>query len=106
MSQQNTDTRGLVPLSEAARTLFPGAPRPSTVWRWATRGLISADPADPRIKLEIVYCGKRPYTTALAVRSFLDAVTAARLARIEQMKGPNSRKCGEDDAELLANGLL
>lgn len=72
----------LIPLNEAVGTLIPGNHNPSTVWRWVMRGLAGAD--GHRVRLQVWYVGRRPHTTATAVRNWLDAVTAARMLRAER----------------------
>ncbi len=103
MSLANADTADLIPLNQALRNEIPGNPSISTVWRWATRGLAPAVDGEPRIKLEVLYCGNRPYTTEQAIREFLQRVTAARLARIATRR-PSQTDVTED--ELRAAGLV
>ena len=98
--------QSLVPLSVARKDLFPVNPNgkpvnPSTLWRWIRRGLEGLD--GNRIRLEVIYCGNTPYVTVEAVERFLDAVTAARLARMERTQ---QRSDDVTDAELAAAGLI
>jgi hypothetical protein len=93
----------LIPVSQAIREVIPGGSNPSCVTRWTTRGLAPAEPEAPRIKLEVLYCGNRAYTTRQAVRDFFERVTAARLARMERTR----QRCADTtDAELKAAGLI
>jgi ABC-type ATPase with predicted acetyltransferase domain len=95
-----TNTDELIPLNQAVGTLIPGKHNPSTVWRWVMRGLVGAD--GQRVRLAVVYVGRTPHTTANAVRSWLDAVTAARLARSQsRLNGPDIATA----AELADRGL-
>ncbi len=52
---------------------------PSTVWRWVRKGLEGLD--GERIKLEVTYCGNRPFVTQHAIDDFFQAVTEAKLER-------------------------
>lgn len=103
MNIANADTGDLIPLNRAVRQEIPGNPSVSTVWRWATKGLLGETDEAPRIKLEVLYSGSRPYTTRQAIREFLQRATAARLARIERTQQGVS---DPTDAELAAHGLL
>ena len=74
----------LVSLDEARRNLIPlrsdGRPvNPSTTWRWIRDGLAGID--DERIRLDVLYCGSRPYVTRAALDEFFARVTTARLAK-------------------------
>lgn len=57
----------LFPLTDTAN--IPGRPHPTTVGRWATRGVRG-------IRLETVRIGGRLYTSAEAVQRFVAALTA------------------------------
>lgn len=74
-----------VPLSEARVNLIPhsnGKPvSHQTAWRWVHQGLLTPD--GQRVKLEVVYRGNTPMTTAAAVQRFFDRLTAAKLASSE-----------------------
>ena len=76
-------------------------PSPATTSRWRIDGI--AGPDGERIRLEFWCVGRKPYTTRNAVRKFLDAVTAARMARI--LRNLESAESVSDD-ELRAAGLL
>ena len=103
MSVADADTSELLPLKRAIQQEIPIAVAISTVWRWATKGLLPGKDGEPRIKLEVLYVGNRPHTTRQAVRDFLSRATQARLARIES----NQQRCHDvSDAELAAAGLL
>jgi Protein of unknown function (DUF1580) len=102
MQIANTDLQDLIPLNQAIRNELPGNPSPTTVWRWATRGVAPANPGEDRIKLEVLYCGRRPYTTRKAIHDFLQRATESRLARIEG----RLRLCSDaSDEEIDAAGL-
>jgi hypothetical protein len=92
-----------LPLKKAIQLEVPTAVAISTVWRWATKGLSAATDSEPRIKLEVLYVGNRPYTTRPAVRDFLSRATKARLARIEAHQ---QRDRDVTDEELADVGLL
>lgn len=72
----------LRPLNDVVREVIPGSRNPSTSWRWITRGISGTD--GERIRLQVWYVGRQPHTTETAVRDFIAAVTAARLARLQQ----------------------
>jgi hypothetical protein len=57
--------RDLVPLSHAS-PLFPTAPHPTTLWRWAREGVGG-------VKLETIRVGGRRFVTRTAVDEFLRA---------------------------------
>jgi len=96
--QLNNDE--LIPLNQAVGTLIPGSHNPSTIWRWVMRGL--AGPDGQRVRLAVWYVGRTPHTTANAVRTWLDAVTAARLARSQRtLNAPDIATA----AELADRGL-
>jgi len=102
MTIANADTHDLIPLNRAVRQEVPGSPSVSTVWRWATKGLLGETDESPRIKLEVLYSGSRPYTTKQAIREFLERATTARLARIERTQQQSAEV---SDAELDDAGL-
>lgn len=65
---------GLLTLAQAVR-LFPSRRRDSrlaisTLWRWATRGLRGT-------RLEVIKVGGVTYTTATAVRDFIERTNSA-----------------------------
>lgn len=98
-------TQELQPLSFARTHWIPysgtGTPvTPSTVWRWVTKGVECGDVG--RIRLQVWYVGRSPQTTEAAVREFISAVTAARLARMQQR---NQQAADVTDEELAAVGL-
>lgn len=98
--ERNNADDEFLPVNQAVGEVIPGKRNPATHWRWITRGLAGAEPGE-RIKLRVWYAGRQPLTTRAAVREFLDAVTAARLARIERIQ-----QCGDVTAEdLVAAGL-
>lgn len=70
----------LQPLLQAIRAETHSNVNPSTPWRWITKGIAGID--GERIKLQVWYAGRAPYTTQAAVRQWLEAVTEARLARM------------------------
>ena len=93
-------TADLVPLNDAVREWIPGTHNPSTVWRWVMRGLAGLD--GQKVRLQVWYVGRRPHTTAKAVQEWLNAVTAARLAR--SLQGANVADIATDE-ELATAGL-
>lgn len=90
----------LQPLNEVVRQVIPGNVNPSTPWRWITRGIAGLN--GERIRLKVWYVGRAPHTTRAAVRQFIDEVTAARLARMQQTQ---QRAADVSDEELEAVGL-
>ena len=90
----------LLPLSEAIREEIRGTLNPSTPWRWITRGIAGLN--GERIRLRVWYIGRTPHTPKTAVRSFIEAVTAARLARMARTR---ERADDVTDDELAAVGL-
>ena len=103
MTIADADTHDLIPLNRAVRQEIPGSPSVTTVWRWATKGLLGETDDAPRIKLEVLYSGSRPYTTKQAIREFLERATVARLSRIERTQ---QQSADVSDADLAAAGLL
>lgn len=95
--REEQDSRKLQPLNDALRQETSRDFNPSTAWRWVRRGI--AGPDGERIKLKCWYIGRAPFTSAAAVREFIDAVTAARSASIQHPRGEVT------DAELAAVGL-
>lgn len=74
----------LVSLDHARKHIIPRRPdgkpvNPSTVWRWARKGLSGAN--GERIWLNLTYAGNRPYTSQEAIDAFFQAVTDAKLKR-------------------------
>jgi len=90
----------LQPLGQAIRDVVPGNINPSTSWRWVTRGFAGLN--GERIKLQVTYVGRTPYTTQAAVRQWLADVTEARLARMARTQ---QRANDVTDDELKAVGL-
>ena len=96
-----SDSDLLQPVELAVQSVTQWRPSPATIWRLITQGLSGVD--GKRIRLEVVYVSRKPRTTRAAVLRWLDAVTQARLAKIDR-----KRSHGEDvsDDELRAAGLL
>ena len=96
-----SDSEMLLPVELAFQAVTEVRPSPSTQWRFIKHGV--AGPDGERIRLSVVYLGRKPCTTRTAVLQWLDAVTQARLAKIDR-----KRSHGEDvsDDELRAAGLL
>ena len=90
----------LHPIMQAIREVIPGSKNPATPWRWANKGIAGLD--GERIKLQVWYVGREPRTTIAAVRSFISAVTEARLARMARTQ---QRADDVSDDELKAVGL-
>ncbi len=70
---------------------------PSTFKRWYSKGING-------IRLEVLYCGATPMTSAEAVQRFFRAVTTARLAKLRTDDAPQLLTA--TDTELAAAGLL
>lgn len=86
MLATNTDSANgdqLLPFKhEHLQAFIPGKKNPITWWRWCTKGVAGLD--GERIKLKVWYVGRTPHTSVNAVRSWLDAVIAARTARMSR----------------------
>lgn len=67
----------LIPLTTAAN-ICPHRPHPSTVWRWALKGV--AAPDGSRIRLRHARVGRRAFTTRQWLLDFFKAAAEARLA--------------------------
>ena len=74
--------------------LVPGKKNPSTWWRWTTKGIAGLD--GDRIKLEAWYVGRTPHTSINAVKKWLAAVTAARMARMARTASQSGDATDED----------
>ena len=97
-----SDDKVLQPLNAAIRSVIPGRIiSPSTKSRWYTRGLAGLD--GERIRLPVWYVGRQPHTTRAAIKTWLNEVTAARLARIDSRHGASP---DVSDEALRAAGLL
>lgn len=90
----------LLPVQEAIQRVIPSTLNPSTSWRWITRGVSGV--GGERIRLRVWYVGRSPRTSMMAVRRWLEEVTAARLARMQQR---NQQAADVTDEELAAVGL-
>ena len=92
------DTLG--PLNKVIPEVIDGEKNPATYSRWVTKGIAGLD--GKRIKLQVWYAGREPRTTIAAVRSFVIAVTEARLERLAR-----TQQRGDDVTtdELAAVGL-
>jgi len=91
----------LVPLRIAIAELISHEIGPGTQWRWATHGLAGID--GDRIKIKIWFVGRKPFTTLTAVEEWIEAVTAARMSRVQRTR--ESREVVSDE-ELRAAGLI
>ena len=91
----------LIPVRLAVHELTGESKSPATLWRWAMRGLEGSD--GERIRLEVQFIGRRPFTTRQLLRTWINEVTAARLARIDRRHGAGTDVSNE---ELQAAGLL
>lgn len=98
-AKQSAD-ESLRPVNDVISDVIPGNRNPSTSWRWINRGIAGRD--GERIRLQVWYVGRQPHTTEAAVREFIEAVTAARLARMQQSQ---QQAADVTDAELAAVGL-
>jgi hypothetical protein len=99
VSDSNPDR--LIPVNKAVSDLSGKRVNPSTIFRWITKGLEGLD--GNRIRLQVWYVGRQPHTTHAAIRTFLDAVTAARLERSRRTQQGIAEVT---NAELDAAGLL
>lgn len=79
----NLQAERLAELAHARESWIPKrngrAVNSSTVWRWIHKGLESPD--GRRIKLDVIYVGNTPMTTAEAVQRFFAALTSAKRSR-------------------------
>lgn len=91
----------LLPLKRAIYEVTGDEPSPAKSLRWTTRGLAGID--GERIVLNVVPVGRKLFTTCNEVRSWLNAVTAARMARIQRTQATVE---SVSDDELRAAGLL
>jgi hypothetical protein len=91
---------GLEPVNDVIRQVIRSETNPSTAWRWITRGIAGLN--GERIRLQVWYVGRTPCTTRAAVREWLEAVTAARLARMARTQ---QRATDVTQDELEAAGL-
>lgn len=95
--QTNGTTNELVSMGEARRNLIPRKNgkeiSPATAWRWVNTGING-------VRLEVIYVGNTPYTSAEMVAEFFQRVTAARISKRESLEVPVS------DQGLSAAGLL
>lgn len=88
MSILQASTEELIPLnSKETRELIPGNPTITTLWRWVARGLNASSSNGPRVKLEVVYVGRKPFTTVKAIRDFIKRTTIARNSRVSEVNG-------------------
>jgi len=78
----------------AASRLLPGRPHPSTIWRWARRGLRARD--GRIIHLEHVRLGSRVYVTVQALERFGRAMARADVA--EASAGPRADERGAESS--------
>lgn len=90
----------LQPVNDVIRDVTHEDKNPATYWRWFTKGILDAD--GNRIRLQVWYLGREPRTTKAAVRSFIEAVTEARLARMARTQ---QRAADVTSEELEAVGL-
>lgn len=95
--KQNGTVNELVTIGEARRNLIPRKDgrevSPATTWRWINVGING-------VRLEVVYVGNTPFTSAEMVAEFFQRVTSARTAKRDAAEVPVS------DDELEAAGLL
>ncbi|MFK7821624.1 MAG: hypothetical protein AB8G99_23125 [Planctomycetaceae bacterium] len=54
----------------------------ATLYRWINKGLLGPD--GTRTKLQVVYRGRKPFTTPEAIGAFFDALTESRSVRSDQ----------------------
>lgn len=108
MNHVTTDS--LVTLTEASKTLVPGRPSPSTLWRWCRKGCRG-------VHLKYQRFGHKIYTWPGALTEFTDALaaldrsesTSAPLPPVQKQKtvAPAARRKAIDDANkiLVAAGI-
>lgn len=102
MESTQEDLERLIPLNQAIRQQCPDiTASPATWWRWTTKGLAGNN--GERIRLRVQYLGRTPCTTLSDIRAWMDQVTAARLARMQQRA---QREADVTTAELEAAGLV
>jgi hypothetical protein len=101
ISAAGSNADKLIPVNNAVSDLVRKRVNPSTIFRWITKGMEGLD--GKRIRLQVWYVGRQPHTTHAAIRTFLDAVTAARLERSRRTQQGTAEVT---DAELNAAGLL
>lgn len=81
----------MLPLSEKkitlaqATRLAPGRPHPSTLWRWARRGVRARN--GEQVHLEHGRFGRTIFTTAEALNRFADRLTRADSKHFEAEQG-------------------
>jgi len=75
------DLSDLIPLTIAAN-IIPDRPHPSTVWRWALKGVRAPDGS--RVRLRHARVGRRIYTSRAALIEFFEAAAEAHVCVEEQ----------------------
>jgi len=110
MTHDRTPTLYLT-LAQAAR-LMPGTPAPSTIWRWARKGIAAADGG--RVRLQHVRMGRRVFTTGQWLAKFGREVADRDVARFAsdhvtppQRIPPGERSAAqrESDASAAVNRM-
>ena len=96
----NPDDEMIAP-KRAIREVTGFEPSLETIGRWSRRGLAGIN--EERIRLEVWPVGRKLFTTRNAVRSWLNAVTNARMARVQRTQA--TIRSVSDNA-LKAAGLL
>jgi Protein of unknown function (DUF1580). len=94
------DREELLSISAAARQC-PGRPHVATVWRWAETGVKG-------IRLETVQVGGRRFTSAEAIRRFIERTTAAAVgpaAEPPRTPAARQRAIAAAKAELAKAGI-
>ena len=93
---------GYTSLAKAAKPL--GATAPSTVFRYATKGVKLAD--GRRCVLETIRSGKRLLTTHAAIKRFLEAQQGSPAESPPIPRSPAARRRASESASTRADALL
>lgn len=101
LANDDSNEARLIPVNKAVEDLAGKRVDPSTIFRWFTKGLEGLD--GNRIRLQVWYLGRQAHTTHAAIRTFLEAVTAAK---IERSRRTQQGAAEVTAAELDAAGLL
>ncbi len=98
--RKDTDDE-LIPVKLAVSELTGERISAATRWRWTNRGLLGRD--GERIRLEVQFVGRQPFTTRKLFRSWIDQVTRARMSRLDSL---DESITDVTEAELQNAGLL
>ena len=98
--EQDSDDDALMPVLAAIYAIVAQRISPSTGWRWVKHGITTH--GGQRCCIQVWYVGRKAYTTKRAVRAWMEAVSAARLAGVKS----TSIAAEVTPDELHAAGLL